>query len=428
MKKYVVSAMIAALMIGAAGCGENASASGNTEVLAQGIDPAAEDRLRDEIDKSLEDYDVEEMREGYLDYSMRLFAGSVTEGTNSMISPVSMMIALDMAAVGARGETQTQITDLFCEGASQEQVEHFCRDLLDRYESSQDVELHLANSIWIRDTIADGINEDFLVRTDHIFDAEAAVAPFDQTTVDAINQWCDDNTDGMIDHLLDEIEADTELILLNATALDAPWAEPYEDSQVTEETFTNTDGDTEEVNMLNSTEDIYFETEDAVGFMKLYEGYEYAFLVILPEESMTVDHYVHSLTGEKYLEFWNSRTAEYEVETKMPEFTYEYELKMNDVLSDMGMVQAFDEKYADFTGITAAPVLYIDMVLHKTFIEVGQYRTQASAVTAVILDRKAAETTSLERKQVYLDRPFVYAIVEVDTGMPLFIGTLQSAQ
>ncbi len=427
MKKCILSAVIAALMIGAVGCGENASASGNTEVLAQGIDPAAEDRLRDEIDKSLEDYDVEEMREGYLDYSMRLFAGSVTEGTNSMISPVSMMIALDMAAVGARGETQTQITDLFCEGASQEQVEHFCRDLLDRYESSQDVELHLANSIWIRDTIADGINEDFLVRTDHIFDAEAAVAPFDQTTVDAINQWCDDNTDGMIDHLLDEIEADTELILLNATALDAPWAEPYEDSQVTEETFTNTDGDTEEVNMLNSTEDIYFETEDAVGFMKLYEGYEYAFLVILPEESMTVDHYVHSLTGEKYLEFWNSRTAEYEVETKMPEFTYEYELKMNDVLSDMGMVQAFDEKYADFTGITGEPELYINTVLHKTFIEVGQYRTQAAAVTEVILDRKSVEIP-LERKQVYLDRPFVYAIVEVDTGMPLFIGTLQSAQ
>ncbi len=186
MKKCILSVMIAALMIGAAGCGENVSASGNTEVLAQEIDPTVEEQLRDEIDQSLEDYDVEEMREGYLDYSMRLFAGSVTEGTNSMISPVSVMIALDMAAAGARGETQEQITDLFCEDASQEQVEHFCRDLLDRYESSQDVELHLANSIWIRDTIADGINEDFLVRTDHIFDAEAVLAPFDQTTVDAI--------------------------------------------------------------------------------------------------------------------------------------------------------------------------------------------------------------------------------------------------
>ncbi|MDE6530098.1 MAG: cytochrome P450, partial [Lachnospiraceae bacterium] len=74
MKKCFLSAIIAALMIGVAGCGENASAPGNTEVLAQEINPAVEEQLRDEIDQSLEDYDVEEMREGYLDYSMRLFA------------------------------------------------------------------------------------------------------------------------------------------------------------------------------------------------------------------------------------------------------------------------------------------------------------------------------------------------------------------
>ena len=430
MKKCVVSAIIAALMIGVAGCGEKASALGNVEIPQQEIDPAVEEQLRDEIDQSLEDYDVELMREGYLDYSMRLFAGSVEEGKNSMISPVSVMMALDMAAAGAHGETQDQITDLFCEGTSQEQVEHFCRDLLDRYESSQDVELHLANSIWIRDTAADHMKEEYLVRTDRIFDAEAVIAPFDQTTVDAVNQWCDDNTDGMIDHLLDEIDPYAQLILMNATALDAPWADPYEDHQVREETFTNAGGDAEDVKMLNSTEDTYFGTEDAVGFMKYYEGYEYAFLAILPNEDMTVDEYVQSLTGEKYTEFWNSRTTAYDVWTKLPEFTYEYELKMNDVLKDMGMVQAFEDGSADFTGIAEFlnGNLYIDTVLHKTFIEVGQYRTRAAAVTAVIMDTASAMPEPVEIKEVYLDRPFVYAIVEVDTGMPLFIGTLQSVQ
>ena len=273
------------------------------------------------------------------------------------------------------------------------------------------------------------MKEDYMVRTDRIFDAEAVIAPFDQTTVDAVNQWCDDNTDGMIDHLLDEIDPYAQLILMNATALDAPWADPYEDHQVREETFTNAGGDTEDVKMLNSTEDTYFETEDAVGFMKYYEGYEYAFLAILPNEDMTVDEYVQSLTGEKYLEFWNSRTTAYEVWTKLPEFTYEYELKMNDVLGDMGMIRAFNED-ADFTGIAEFldGNLYIDTVLHKTFIEVGQYRTRAAAVTAVIMEAGCAMPEPVEIKEVYLDRPFVYAIVEVDTGMPLFIGTLQSAK
>ncbi len=430
MKKYVVSAMIAALMIGVAGCGEKASDSVTVELPEQKVDPAVEEQLWDEISKNLEDYDEEQMREGYLDYSMRLFAGSVTEGTNSMISPVSVMMALDMAAAGANGETQDQITELFCAGAEQSQMEHFCRDLLDRYESSQDVELHLANSIWIRDTAADQMKEDYLVRTDRIFDAEVMIAPFDQTTVDAVNQWCDDNTDGMIDHLLDRIDPYAQLILMNATALDAPWADPYEDHQVREETFTNADGDTENVKMLNGTESNYFETEDAVGFMKYYEGYEYAFLAILPNEDMTVDEYVQSLTGEKYMEFWNSRTTAYDVWTKLPEFTYEYELIMNGVLGDMGMVQAFDVNNADFTGIAEFldGNLYIDIVLHKTFIEVGQERTRAAAVTAVIMECGSAMPEPVEIKEVYLDRPFVYAIVEVDTGMPLFIGTLQSAQ
>lgn len=342
-----------------------------------------------------------------------------------MISPLSVMMALDMAAAGANGETQSQITELFCAGAKQPQMEHFCRDLLDRYESSRDVELHLANSIWIRDTIADRIDEEFLVRADHIFDAVAALAPFDQTTVDAVNGWCDEKTDGMIDHLLNEISPDAKLLLMNATALDAPWEEPYEDRKVTQEEFTAADGTSQEAQMLNSTEKNYFETEDAVGFMKYYEGGDYAFLAILPDESMTVDEYVQSLTGEKYMEFWSSRTNEYDVNAKLPEFTYEYELIMNDVLSDMGMPLAFDPEAADFTGITDDTNLYIGIVLHKTFIEVGQYRTRAAAVTEIEMKDAAVMPDLAEIKEVILDRPFVYAIVEVDTGMPLFIGTLQ---
>lgn len=425
MKKRVLSAVIAALMITVAGCAGGTPFSGNADVPLQEIDPAVEKSLRDEIDNGLEDYDEEEMVEGYLDYSMRLFAGSAKEGSNSMISPLSVMMALDMAAAGANGETQSQITELFCAGAKQPQMEHFCRDLLDRYESSRDVELHLANSIWIRDTIADRIDEEFLVRADHIFDAVAALAPFDQTTVDAVNGWCDEKTDGMIDHLLNEISPDAKLLLMNATALDAPWEEPYEDRKVTQEEFTAADGTSQEAQMLNSTEKNYFETEDAVGFMKYYEGGDYAFLAILPDESMTVDEYVQSLTGEKYMEFWSSRTNEYDVNAKLPEFTYEYELIMNDVLSDMGMPLAFDPEAADFTGITDDTNLYIGIVLHKTFIEVGQYRTRAAAVTEIEMKDAAVMPDLAEIKEVILDRPFVYAIVEVDTGMPLFIGTLQ---
>ncbi len=442
MKKKFMLAMLAAVMIGLAGCGQDTPATQEADVPvqeadltaeaenpAQEIDPAVSEQLQDEIDQSLEEYDADMLREGYLDYSMELFRRSVEEGANSMISPTSVMIALDMAAAGANGGTQEQITELFGEGVSQAQMEHYCKDLLERYNGSEGVELHLANSVWINDVIAGRMKEEYMERTEHIFDAEAAVLPFDQAAVDAINAWCDEHTDGMIDHLISEIEEDTVLYLINATALDAKWAQPYEDYQVTDETFTNAQGGVEDAKMLNYSNMYldYFETEDAAGFLKYYEGGEYAFLAILPEEGMSADEYIQSLTGEKYEEFWNSRTQDYEVRTKLPEFTYEYELTMNDVLKDMGVTQAFRADSADFSGI-ADVNLYISKVIHKTFIEVTQYGTRAAAVTSIAMDAGGALPQEMEVKEVYLDRPFVYAIVEADTGMPLFIGTVQSVQ
>ncbi len=423
MKKKFMLAMLAAVMIGLAGCGQDEPATGDVEIPAQEIDPAEAEQLQDEIDQSLEDYDADVLREGYLDYSMELFRRSVEEGANSMISPTSVMMALDMTAAGAKGTTQEQMVNLFCDSATQAQMEHYCKDLMERYNSSEGVKLHLANSIWINDSIADRINEDYLVRTDYIFDATASVLPFDENATDLINDWCDEHTDGMISKLFDKIDPEAQMYLINAAAIDAPWQEPYEDSQVREETFTNAAGGAEDVKMLNGMETGYFETEDAVGFMKYYEGYDYAFLAILPNEDISVDEYVQSLTGEKYEEFWNSRTQEYDVYTKLPEFTYEYGLYMKAVLEDMGMTQAFGG--ADFTGIADAD-LYIDEVIHKTFIEVGQYRTLAAAVTAVEMEETAAVEEPRETREVYLDRPFIYAIVEADTGAPLFIGTLQT--
>ncbi len=425
MKKKFMLAMLAAVMIGLAGCGQDEPATGDVENPAQEIDPAVAEQLQDEIDQSLEDYDADVLREGYLDYSMELFRRSVEEGANSMISPTSVMMALDMTAAGAKGTTQEQMVNLFCDSATQEQMEHYCKDLMERYNSSEGVKLHLANSIWINDSIADRINEDYLVRTDYIFDATASVLPFDENATDLINDWCDEHTDGMISKLFDKIDPEAQMYLINAAAIDAPWQEPYEDSQVREETFTNAAGGAEDVKMLNGMETGYFETEDAVGFMKYYEGYDYAFLAILPNEDISVDEYVQSLTGEKYEEFWNSRTQEYDVYTKLPEFTYEYGLYMKAVLEDMGMTQAFGG--ADFTGIADAD-LYIDEVIHKTFIEVGQYRTLAAAVTAVEMEETAAVEEPRETREVYLDRPFIYAIVEADTGAPLFIGTLQTVE
>lgn len=374
------------------------------------------------------EYNEEQIREGYIDYSVELLKESVTDEVNSMISPLSVMMAMDMAAAGAEGSTQEQITQMFCPGASQAQIESYLNDLMERYHANEDVELHIANSIWINNLFAEEINTEYLDRANQVFDATARVLPFDAAAVNEINGWVDENTNGMIDRLLDSLEPDTVLCLLNATAVEAPWAKPYEDAQVWEDDFTDAAGQTQTVEMMHGTEADYFETEDAVGFLKYYEGGEYGFLTILPKEGMTVEEYLAGMTGESYREFYNTGTQAYKVHTMMPKFTYEYELTMNDVLYALGVKDAFDDSLADFSGIASpAGDLYIDLVVHKTFIEVGQYETRAAAVTGVAMMTNAMPIEE-EYREVYLNRPFIYAIIDTETGAPIFIGTLQSVQ
>ncbi len=440
MKKRIVG-IVLAVMLGMAICAGCGGKDAITRMDEPGIeseqdaedsaDSGSEQDAGGSTDKGsveMAEYDEEQIREGYIDYSIELLKESVTDGTNSMISPLSVMMAMDMAAAGAKGSTQDQITQMFCPGASQAQIESYLNDLMERYQANEDVELHIANSIWINDEYAEEINTEYLDRANQVFDATARVLPFDAAAVNEINGWVDENTNGMIKRLFSSLEPDTVLCLLNATAVEAPWAKPYEDAQVWEDDFTDAAGQTQTVEMMHGTEADYFETKDAVGFLKYYEGGEYGFLTILPKEGMTVEEYLAGMTGESYREFYDTGTRAYKVHTMMPKFTYEYELTMNGVLYALGVKDAFDDSLADFSGIASpAGDLYIDLVVHKTFIEVGQYETRAAAVTGVTLQTNSISMEE-EYREVYLNRPFIYAIIDAETGAPIFIGTLQSVQ
>ncbi|MDE6747932.1 MAG: serpin family protein [Lachnospiraceae bacterium] len=441
MKKRTVGTVLAALlgMTLCSGCGGEVavnrmdmSREESVQDIGSGMGSGVEQNSEISTDKGnveMAEYDEAQLREGYIDYSIELLKESVADEVNSMISPLSVMMAMDMAAAGAEGSTQDQITQMFCPGASQAQVESYLNDLMQRYQANEDVKLHIANSIWINDGFAEEIKTEYLDKANQVFDATARVLPFDAAAVDEINGWVDKNTNGMITRLLDSLQPDTVLCLLNATAVEAPWAEPYEDAQVWEDDFTDAAGQAQYVEMMHGTEEDYFETENAVGFLKYYEGGEYGFLAILPKEGMKVEEYIASMTGESYREFYGTGTGAYKVHTMMPKFTYEYELTMNDVLYALGVKDAFNGNLADFSGIASPSEgnLYIDLVLHKTFIEVGQYETKAAAATVVTM-RNQAMPIEEEYREVYLNRPFIYAIIDIETGTPIFMGTLQRVQ
>ena len=138
---------------------------------------------------------------------------------------------------------------------------------------------------------------------------------------------------------------------------------------------------------------------------------------------MTGNEYLQNMTADDYWSLWESQSDE-NVNISLPKFENTYSVELKDILSEMGMSEAFSDN-ADFSFMTDKTVK-IDKVIHKTYIDVNEEGTSAAAATAVAITR----TNSVAKDDtlcVRCNRPFVYAIVDLDTGLPVFLGTFDQA-
>ena len=361
----------------------------------------------------------------YTDFAVRLFqecAGSRDEG-NVLVSPLSVINALAMTANGAGGKTLAQMEVMF--GADLTSLCDYLHAYNGNLPSAEKYKLHVANSIWVKDDEGFTVQPDFLQANANRFNADVYMAPFDGSTLRDINKWVSRNTDEMIPEILDEIPEDAVMYLINALAFDAEWQRVYRDYQISDGFFTREDGTRQETEMMYSTEYTYLRDTRAQGFVKYYNDAKYAFAALLPDEGVSLEEYITSLTGERLHELL-SNPERPDVRTAIPKFEAEYSVLLNDTLENLGMKDAFDSETADFSGLGSSldGNLYISRVIHKTYIAVDEKGTKAGAATAVEVNTESAMMEPDDVKTVYLDRPFVYMIIDCEENLPVFIGTV----
>lgn len=343
---------------------------------------------------------------------------------NILVSPTSVMFALGMTANGGVGDTLKEMESLLGgEGTDIGSINSLYKNYANRLESAEEIKVSIANSIWINKDILTSVKETFLSVCDSFYGADVYKASFDGETIEMVNKWVEENTDGMIKKLLDTFEGDEAMMLINAIAFDGKWVEIYYENQVKDTTFTTIEGKECNIQGMYSDERVYIEDENTTGFVKDYKG-GYRFVAMLPKEDISVDEYIDGLTYDKYRKLMESK-REAKVSAMLPKFQYDYSKEMKDALMEMGMTSAFESSLADFSNITEDDVnLYIGRVLHKTYIEVAEEGTRAAAVTAVLMDSNTAVIEE-EIKKVFLDRPFVYMIIDEENEMPLFMGVVR---
>lgn len=352
---------------------------------------------------------------------VQMFQYFLEPGENTLVSPLSILGSLGMTACGAGGETEAQTVCVFGGSQSSRALTIYYGDYVRELSQGDKYELALANSLWLRDVPDLDVNEVFADSCSDYYHAEVRRVPLDGSAAEEINRWADENTGGMIPVISDDIPESAGMCLVSVLAFDAEWASGYGENEVREGIFTASDGRRQSAEMMYSEEQRYLQGDGAAGFIKYYADEKYAFIALLPDEGTGVSKYVSELAQEPgALTELLENAAEERVSVAIPKFQCSYCSELQDDLKAMGMEKAFNAEEADFSFISSSARLYIDKVLHGTYIAVDERGTGTGAAAPGAEDAEASE----DIRTVYLDRPFLYMIIDCEENVPLFIGTL----
>lgn len=397
------------------------------------------------------------------DFSYRLFKENI-DSENPVLSPISAYLALSMAAEGASGDTEKEFIDAL--GGGEDNMLVYSDSIMNNmHAESEGIKLSINNSAWLDDSL--DVNTQWLGTVKSLMDAEIFQSQLSDTaTMDAINDWTNTNTNGLIDKLLTEPLSDAaRLALINTVYFKADWQEPFDANDTRTEEFTlEEDKGKVEAEMMNKYCEPcqYIANDFAEGVILPYKSpspdeskaqcnlafvalkqRNYALadgdynLYCIPADDMYSsadmisngirEDVYNKLTTEVITDLLVNASTE-TVNLKLPKFEITFDKILNDSLENMGIKNAFDAGLADFSNIGAdkdGQNIFVSLVRQKAKIIVDEQGTEAAAATEAIMECGAAEAPQ-QPIELYFDSPFVYMIMDMDTKVPLFIGIMDN--
>ena len=359
------------------------------------------------------------------DFSWDLFREALSDDGNVMVSPLSAHIALSMTMNGANGETLQEMRHALATGAlSLEELNGGISSWLQSLAAKDAAATwKVANSVWLRN----GYEADtsFLETLKTFYQADARTLDFSSPeSVKTINGWVSDKTGGKIDSILEAIKEDVRMYLINAVWFKADWEVPFKASATAEGTFETPAGAIEVpfMNRLGAVDVV--ENSLGRGIVLPYTDPRFAFVAVLPNEGTSPRTLAEAMDMDALKEMVNARQNQ-QVQLALPKFESVHDAELTPMMQALGMNSAFDAEQADFSGMSArgARDLFISAIKHKTYIRVDEKGTEAAAVTSVEM---SVTSMPMEGMDMRFDRPFLYAVVDVEQGMPLFLGIMEN--
>ena len=350
-----------------------------------------------------------------------------TMGMNSrVVSPLSVTYLMSMLANGADGETQQQILATLGwagEGIQQpslQDINDYSRMLIEKTARlDKAVTVEIANYVAVNKEFK--LNSKFQKSVERDYKAGVESLNFTSpSTLKRINDWCNDRTHGMIPSIINELDPDAVSYLMNAIYFNGTWKDKFSKEETKQEMFRGYTRDIQYVDMMHRHGEYFYADGDGYSAVSIpYGNGAFRMTVILPTEGSFLRDVMASMDGGKFQALQRSM-EKCNVDLKIPRFTTEVDLPLNDIISALGAPLIFSPQ-ADFSQFARGD-FYVSKMFQKAKIEVSEEGTKAAAVTAAIMMMSAVRPEKKRNVIFHADSPFAYIISENSTGSIYFMG------
>lgn len=347
------------------------------------------------------------------DYSL-IKETNKNKSSNYLISPYSIKTVLSIIKDGANNSSLKELNDV---------MGNFRRGNITSKNVVADANLLLINKKY-----KDGINKNYISKIEKSYDAEIK---YSNITPNNINKWVDNKTNHMIPTLVDSVNPETLIEVINAISMNASWDSEFDCKNTYISEFNTIDGSIINTIMMVSNDAQYIENDTAKGIIKKYKTYKndnhkkvnLDFVAIMPNDG--IDSYIENFNSEEFRNLLSTKDKykNEDVSLKLPRFKYNYDFNnLKDILINMGIKSIFDSS-ADLSKMTESNSkdLYVSSINHKSYIEVNEKGTKASAATNASINKMASEDVPID---IEFDKPFIYIIKQSNSDDILFFGVV----
>lgn len=353
-------------------------------------------------------------------FAIKLFE-KTAKMQSTVISPVSVSYLMAMLANGANGQTKTDIMKaLQLTDNDLDEMNALYRMMIQRRGSlDKETTLRIANYFAMNKDVE--LKDAYANNMKAIYNAGIESLDFTSPKTTAhINNWCKKNTNGMIPSIINNVDANASAYIMNAIFFNGTWADKFNKSNTKNENFKGYTRDITMVPMMHKSDKLLYWANDMYAAVRIpYGNGSYTMTVMLPNEGKSIDEMLKSMENADFTA-WRQDAEQCIVDLKLPRFTTEADVTLNNIISELGAANIFSSK-ADFTNI-ANTNMFVSQMFQKAKIEVSEEGTKAAAVTAAIMTMSALPTEEPKHVTFHANRPFVYMITEANTNAIFFMG------